>query len=149
MTVKDVGSNAVATKKLGGVTGKGFMPGQSGNPKGDNLPPEVRAILKADTLDRYHRLKKLSLDAEANGDLKTAAHIELALLKKQIPDLSAVEVTGEGGGPLQVAAVDVRKFDAAGLAALRLIRLQMGDGVARGDASVMAQDQTQDDKEST
>lgn len=128
MTAKDVGSNAIATKKLGGVTGKGFMPGQSGNPRGDNLPPEVRAALKVDTLPRYERLKKLSLDAEEKGDLKTAAHIELALLKKQIPDLSAVEVTGEGGGPLQVAAVDVRKLNAEGLAALRVIRAQMGDG---------------------
>ena len=106
-----------------------WKPGESGHPAGrPPLPKEVRDALKADTLPRYLRLMKLSLDAEANGDLKTAAHIELALLKKQIPDLSAVEVTGEGGGPLQVAAVDVRKLDAAGLAALRLIRLQMGDG---------------------
>jgi hypothetical protein len=128
MGKSDVGSNVTATKQLGGITGKGFMPGKSGNPRGDNLPPEVRQALRLDTLTRYERLKKLSLDAEANGDLKTAATIELALLKKQIPDLSAVEVTGEGGGPLQVAAVDVRKLNAEGLAALRVVRAQMGDG---------------------
>ena len=34
-TVESVGNNETATGKiLGGVTGKGFMPGQSGNPKG-------------------------------------------------------------------------------------------------------------------
>ena len=42
-----------------------------------------------------------------------------------LPDLSAVEVTGEGGGPVQVASIDVRKLDAKGLEALRLLRAQM------------------------
>jgi hypothetical protein len=30
----DVANNEITTKKLGGVTGKGFMPGVSGNPSG-------------------------------------------------------------------------------------------------------------------
>lgn len=31
---EDVGNNEETTKKLGGITGKGFMPGVSGNPSG-------------------------------------------------------------------------------------------------------------------
>lgn len=116
---QDVASNDAPTKKLGGITGKGFMPGQSGNPRGDKVPAEVRAALKADTLPRYERLKQLSLEAERNGDLKTAATIELALLKKQIPDLSAVEVTGAEGGPVQMEQINPRRLSAEDLAKLR------------------------------
>lgn len=126
---KRVGGNTPVTgtgRGSGGVTGKGFMPGQSGN-AGRALPPEVRAALKADTLPRYERLKKLSAEAEASGDLKTAAHIELQLLKKQIPDLSSIEVTGEDGGPLKVnATIDVTKLTADELKALRAMQAKAG-----------------------
>ena len=109
-----------------------WKPGQSGNPTGrPTLTPEEREaneLLQKASPARVRRLVELSLKAEENGDLKTAAHIELALLKKTHPDRASMELTGEGGGPLQVAAVDVRKLDAAGLAALRVVRQQMGDG---------------------
>ncbi len=47
-----VGSNGRATKKPGGVTGKGFMPGKSGNPSGRSprvadFGKEVRELLQA------------------------------------------------------------------------------------------------------
>lgn len=118
-----VQGNGKATK-LGGVTGKGFMPGQSGNPGGMKaLPPEVREALRADTLTRYVRLKQLSEKAEKDGDIKTAAYIELQLLKKQIPDLSSVEVTGEGGGPLEVrSSIDATKLTVEELRALRAMQ---------------------------
>lgn len=100
-----------------------FKVGNKGGPGRPALPPEVREALKADTLPRYERLKKLSADAEAAGDLKTAAHIELALLKKQIPDLSAVEVTGADGEPLEVnARIDVSKLSHDDLVALRVMQ---------------------------
>jgi hypothetical protein len=73
------------------------------------------------------RLKKLSKEAETQGDLKTAAHIELQLLKKQIPDLSSVEVTGADGGPLEVSQrIDVTKLTAAELIALRAMQVKSG-----------------------
>ena len=37
----------------------------------------------------------------------------------------ALEITGEDGGPVQVASIDVRKLDAKGIEALRLLRAQM------------------------
>lgn len=117
MTTKDAASRQ-------GAPGKPWAPGQSGNPRGRAaLPPEVRDALKADTLVRYERLKKLSKDAEESGDLKTAATIELALLKKQIPDLSAVEITGQDGGPLQLhQTIDLRKLSEAELRALKAMQ---------------------------
>lgn len=36
---ESVESNEITTKKLGGVTGKGFMPGKSGNPGGRPKSP--------------------------------------------------------------------------------------------------------------
>lgn len=103
--------------------GRPFQPGVSGNPGGRAaLPPEVREALRADTIPRYLRLKELSKMAEENGDLKTAAHIELQLLKKQIPDLSSIEVTGEGGGPLQLQRIDTTKLSAEDLLTIRAIQ---------------------------
>ena len=34
MSIESVANNEKTTKKLGGITGKGFMPGKSGNPSG-------------------------------------------------------------------------------------------------------------------
>ena len=108
-------------RSTGGVTGRGFAPGQSGNPNGrPPLSPEVREALRADTLPRYERLKKLSAAAQEMGDLKTAAHIELQLLKKQIPDLSAVELTGADGGPVAISTrIDTSKLTTEELKSLR------------------------------
>ena len=53
---------------------------------------------------------------------ETAAIIELALLKKQIPDLSSVEVTGADGGPLQTQAIDVRRLTRDELLALKAMQ---------------------------
>lgn len=79
-----------------------FPPGASGNAGGrPKLDPEVRELLSApNTVARVKRLEELSAKAEAAGDLRTAAHIELALLKKTLPDLSAMELTGDDGAPL-------------------------------------------------
>jgi hypothetical protein len=52
-----VGSNGKSTKKHGGVTGRGFMPGKSGNPSGRsprvaNFSKEVRLFLRERDLKR-------------------------------------------------------------------------------------------------
>lgn len=117
---KAVAGNVAAT---GGVTGKGFMPGKSGNPLGRAaIGAEMRATLQADTPARYERLKKLSAALEEQGDLKGASTIELALFKKQVPDLSAIEITGEDGGPIKTESIDVRKLSPADLLALKALR---------------------------
>ena len=121
---KDVAPNAPATpprrgRGSGGVTGKGFKPGQSGNPRGTSLPADVREALVADTLDRYARIKRLSLDAEAAGDLKTAAHIELALLKKTVPDATELVLKVPDGLTVRTVKIDTRRLTKEQLEALR------------------------------
>lgn len=110
MTDKKVASNAEATR-VGGVTGKGFKPGQSGNPSGRRaLPPELRDALLADTLPRYKRLESLARKAERDGDLKTAAHIELALLKKTVPDATELVVSMPEGLEVRDRRIDPKKL---------------------------------------
>lgn len=101
-----------------------FQPGHGKpGPGRPRMDPEFRQLLKADTMPRYLRLKALSEKAEAAKDYKTAANIELALFRKQVPDLSAVELTGEDGGPLAVrATLDVTKLTADELKALRAMQ---------------------------
>jgi hypothetical protein len=70
-----VGNNA---RIIGGVTGKGFTPGQSGNPKGRpikgaQLGKEIREFLdEIDTKDKLTRVRlKVVLERLYNEDLKT------------------------------------------------------------------------------
>lgn len=45
---EDVGNNEEATKKMpGGITGKGFMPGQSGNPTGRPKKKPITELYEA------------------------------------------------------------------------------------------------------
>jgi hypothetical protein len=79
----------------------------------------VREALVADTLDRYARIKRLSLDAEAAGDLKTAAHIELALLKKTVPDATELVLKVPDGLTVRTVKIDTRRLTKEQLEALR------------------------------
>lgn len=96
-----------------------WKPGQSGNPNGRAaVPPEVRDALQADTLARYERLKQLSAEAESSGDLKTAAHIELALLKKTVPDATELVVSMPEGLSVRSVTIDPKKLTKEQLAAV-------------------------------
>lgn len=125
MTKKRVDSNPPAT---GGITGKGFVPGQSGNPGGrKKLPDDLKAALAADSLALYEKAKKLAAKAEKKGDLKTAATIVLGLLKKTIPDAQTLLVGDLDGKPLQVMRIDPKTLTKAELDALIAVqRAQAG-----------------------
>jgi hypothetical protein len=74
-----------STKKLGGITGKGFLPGQSGNaggrPKKSPLTEAYREILQQPYLDDPHGRTYAELIAEAvinealNGNLQAVREI--------------------------------------------------------------------------
>jgi hypothetical protein len=85
--------------------------GPSPNPGGRRaLPPELRDALLSDTLPRYRRLQALAKKAEKKGDLKTAAHIELALLKKTIPDATELVVSMPEGLEVRDRRIDPKKL---------------------------------------
>ena len=62
-----------------------------------------------------------SVLADVPSDDAEDLRIELALLKKQIPDLSSVEVTGADGGPVEVARIDQTKLNADELAQVKAL----------------------------
>lgn len=106
-------------KGTGGITGKGFKPGQSGNPNGRAaVPPEVRAALEADTLEHYEEAKRIIAAAEDAGDLKTALHGRLALLKKTVPDATELVISMPDGLNVRSITIDPRKLTPAQLAAV-------------------------------
>ena len=111
-------------KGTGGITGKGFKPGQSGNPTGRAaVPPEVRAALQADTMEHYAEAKRLIALAETQGDLKTALTGRLALLKKTVPDASELVVSMPDGLTVRTVRIDPRKLTAEQLAAVHAAQL--------------------------
>ena len=69
------------------------------------MDPDIKAMLVEATPDRIRRLEKLSRDAEDKGDLKTASYIEIALLKKVVPDTTTLLVGGNGDAPIEVSLV--------------------------------------------
>jgi hypothetical protein len=97
-----VENNAETTEKqLGGVTGKGWMPGQSGNPGGR---PKKRLIdeclieqLEAMDSEQASRVAKAILLKAVEGDTKAA---QLVAERTQGKPSQKVEVTGADGGPI-------------------------------------------------
>jgi hypothetical protein len=113
-----VQNNAVTTKKrIGGVTGKGFLPGRSGNP---GSRPRLRPIS-----ERYSRVADLELptrwrkrlglwqgatwadagvlglfQAMAKGNPAAAKEIREAIEGKST---QRVELPAEGGGPIKLS----------------------------------------------
>lgn len=92
---QDVANNKDITaspKLLGGITGKGFMPGQSGNPSGrpkrkpltdayaalldKPIPPDMARQLKLDESTTYAQVIAMSLVREAvKGKVQAAAEV--------------------------------------------------------------------------
>jgi hypothetical protein len=99
----NVANNDESTGKLlGGITGKGFMPGQSGNPSGRpkrKLVDEMLAeLLEAADSERARQVAEAILKKATDGDTKAA---QLVAERTQGKPSQKVEVTGADGGPVQ------------------------------------------------
>ena len=122
MSSDDVGNNARRTeKKLGGITGKGFMPGVSGNPSGRpaKQPITDRYAVTADLPAPDYLLAALKLSEAEKPAIKTYGDA-LALSQfragikgktdaaREIADRlegrarQSVEVSGNDGGPIVI-----------------------------------------------
>lgn len=77
-----VGSNG---KTTGGVTGKGFKPGHSGNPDGrKKIDPRVKAALEAASLPAALRLVELSKSEDEDIALKASVALLDRVLGKPV-----------------------------------------------------------------
>ena len=117
-TVESVGNNAESTDKmLGGVTGKGFMPGQSGNLSGrpkrkplsdayaallnERVPEAEAAKLKLKPGATYADIIAMSLMREAiKGKVPAASEMADRIEGRAI---QTQEISGPDGGPLEVS----------------------------------------------
>jgi hypothetical protein len=121
---KTVANNAETTKKPGGVTGKGFRPGRSGNPSGRpksaDFAEEVRDFLaerdpKAQV--DQSRLRGI-LERLAQNDPKVLLHYGFG---------KPTDMGVEGGGSTPVSGFDPAAYTTEELIALRAM---MAKGVA-------------------
>jgi hypothetical protein len=103
-TVRDrVENNGGSTggKRVGGVTGKGFRPGQSGNPGGrPKALAEVKALAAEHTRDAINALHAIATDDKKDERARVQAAVAL-LDRAWGKPAQAVEVSGPAGGPVQ------------------------------------------------
>lgn len=99
-------------KQLGGVTGKGFMPGKSGNPKGRPLGSGLSI-----TTEIKKKLAELSNDDKKATNLQVLVNtiLEKAIKDKDERTITRIwsyidgmpsqshKLTGEDGGPIEFA----------------------------------------------
>jgi len=92
-------------KQRGGVTGKGFVPGQSGNPGG--RPKSERAYLATvygeDSHKVYQRLERLRADPKTPRKLQ--AEIDFFIERLHGRAQQRVELGGNDGGPVVIEVV--------------------------------------------
>ena len=100
----DVEKNAGATPKVGGVTGKGFMPGQSGNPSGR---PKRKPITDALMVELDKAVRGGGTNAE-----KAARHL-VNLMFNRDPrvalEASKLVLAYVEGMPSQSLTIDIRE----------------------------------------
>lgn len=97
-------------KQRGGVTGKGFLPGQSGNP-GGRSPGEktlLRRLYGADGEKLYARLEQLRTDRRTSAKLKVA--IDRFLIER-LHGRARQHVEVEGGAGLVELLAAARAAD--------------------------------------
>lgn len=80
-----------------------FKPGQSGNPGGrPKLDPAVKNLCEQYTPEAIQTLADIMRDCTANASARVSA--ALGILKKTLPDLSAIDHSGEVTTPFVMRA---------------------------------------------
>jgi hypothetical protein len=127
-------NNGGTTKRPGGVTGKGFRPGKSGNPKGrPPLPEEVRNYARLYSIEALDALVKLIRAKKTPAGARAMA-IELLLNRGNGKPRQELELSGPGGKPL-IPTIPLKDLSDGTLAQLEaaLAAAEAEAGKATGD----------------
>jgi hypothetical protein len=127
-------NNGGTTKKPGGVTGRGFKPGRSGNPKGrPKVPEEVRELARAHTVDAIEGLSKV-LRAKKTPAMARIVAAEALLNRGWGKPRQELELSGPGGKPL-IPTIPLKDLSDGTLAQLEaaLAAAEAEAGKATGD----------------
>ena len=108
--MSDVPNNEATTPKekmLGGITGKGFMPGQSGNPSGRPKKTPItdlfaKMLEDGSTLQEIEKAIRSALKSRGKGNRSLDAVKEMAD-RVEGRATERVEVSGADGGPLELS----------------------------------------------
>lgn len=91
------------TKHLGGITGRGFLPGQSGNPKGR---PHTKGLLTA----LRHKVGEIGLDGRTIEEQLVEVLVQEALRgKHRLPAVEMIFDRLEGRARQQIEVADVTR----------------------------------------
>ncbi len=115
---EDVGSNKPATYKLGGITGRGFMPGQSGNPNGRAKKKPITELFEK-LLDDTQNMEVVA--ASIMETLRSKGMAKVLMLREM-----AERVEGKVTQPVEISG-DLALLTEAELQA-RLAKLEGTDG---------------------
>lgn len=108
-----VANNAKTTEKMpGGVTGKGFTPGQSGNPSGRPKKRLIDEVLKELLLTEDSKvaeaIAQVLLGKAKRGDLRA---IQLVVERVQGRPKHSMELSGIDGGPMRFEDMSDEQLD--------------------------------------
>jgi hypothetical protein len=95
----DSNDSPTIEKKLGGCTGKGFMPGQSGNPGGRKKKPFSEAIDKW-IVEHPEEVEEIVKKAFAKAKAGDPVFLHTLLDRTDGPVKQLHELAGEDGGPV-------------------------------------------------
>jgi hypothetical protein len=105
--VSDVENNAEPTKMLGGITGKGFMPGQSGNPSGRPKKKHLTEAFEEMLEERLQDEQNRELFKEAMWAKLTGKGVVSVMLLEKMLDRTEGKLTQpvEVSGDIDITAI--------------------------------------------
>lgn len=96
---KDVNKPLVNNKKLGGITGKGFMPGKSGNP--DGRPPKEATLISC--------IKAELEKVEVNGQTKEQMIASILVKMASQGNLKAIDLLMTYSVAKPTASIEIKE----------------------------------------
>jgi hypothetical protein len=130
---KKVENSAETTKKPGGVTGKGFMPGVSGNPGGRPKKKPITELYQEMLNDgaTIEAIRKAILKSIRGG--KTGFVLLVREIADRVEGKVALPVSGPDGGPIEIHHLEKLSNEEFGLLERLIGKITDASGDSGGD----------------